>query len=213
MNEEKQIGAIMYTKSGQERDFFFGLSSNSPAMVVDSVRYVNDKETGETNAIISGLVDGEYVSEIIDPEFKEDMSADMLKFGSVIQYDTNKQKVKAAYYEGEKPALAAATLLCADGKSARTVKWNGGNVERNSVQRKTTYGTVQKIAGFTVTVNLPDYPYGTEADYFMADSTMVIIADTESKELKIGSFYDIMPDDRIFIRQRYNRIKDVVIYR
>ena len=213
VNEEKQIGAIMYTKPAQEKNFFFSLSSNSPVMIVDQTHTVYDKETDTSNTVISGFVDGEYVSEIIDPEFKKSMSADMLKFGSVIQYDTNKAMVKAAYYDGEQPAIAAATLLCADGKSAKTVKWNGGNVEQTAAHRKTTYGTVQKIAGFTVTVNLPDYPYGTEADYFMTESTRIIIAHMGSKQFETGSFYDIKPDDRIFIRQRYNRIRDVVIYR
>lgn len=213
VNEEKQIGAVMYTVTGQDKEFFFSISSNSPVMIVDGMHYVTDKDTGETNAVISGLVDGEYTSEIIDDEYIGKMNANMFKFGSVIQYDNNEAKVRAAYYEGEKPSLAAATLLCCDGMSAETVKWNGGNVEMTSSSRKTTYGTVQKIVGFTVTVNLPDYPYGTEADYFMNDSTQVIIADKDEKELKFATFYDIRPGDRIFIRQRYNRIRDVVIYR
>ena len=213
VNDEKQIGAIMYTKYGQDREFFFSLSSNSPVMIVDNTRYVTDKETGETNAIISGLVDGEYTSQIIDKDFLGSMNANMLKFGSVIQYDTNKTKVRAAYYEDEKPALAAATLLCADNISLKTIKWNGGNVEMLSAHRKTTYGTVQKIVGFTVTVDIPDYPYGTEADYFLNDSTEVIIANMDEKTLTHSSFYDIRPGDRIFIRQRYNRIRDIVVYR
>lgn len=213
VNEEKQIGAVMYTRSEIIKEFSFTLSSNSPVMIVESMRHVTDNETGETNAVISGLVDGEYTSEIIDPEFIGSMNSNMFKFGSAIQYATNKEKVRAAYYEGEKPAIAAATLLCADMVSPETVKWNGGNVEMLSAHRKTTYGTVQKIVGFTVTVNLPDYPYGSEADYFFSDSTEVIIADSNTEKLTHGNFYDIRPGDRIFIRQRYNRIRDVVIYR
>lgn len=213
VNEEKQIGAIMYTVPGQDKEFFFSLSSNSPVMIVDSMRRVTDSDTGETNTVISGLVDGEYTSEIIDDDYIGNMNANMFKFGSVIQYDDNEEKVRSAYYEGEKPSLAASTLLCCDGVSLETIKWNGGNVEMTSAARKTTYGTVQKIVGFTVTVNVPDYPFGTEADYFMSDSTQVIIADKEAKELKFATFYDIRPGDKIFIRQRYNRIRDVVIYR
>lgn len=212
-DEEKKLGAVMYTKYGQSKDYFFSLSAKSPCMIVDTVKYVKDDETGFTNAVISGLVDGEYTSEIIDEEFLPKMNSDMLKFGSVIQYDTNKDKVKAAYYEGEKPAVAAATLLCTDRKSAKTIKWNGGNVEMVSAGRKTTYGTVSRIAGFTVSVDLPDYPYGDSADYFLTDSTQVIIVNMTEKTMKIGDFYDILPQDRIFIRQRYNRIRDVVIYR
>lgn len=213
VNEEKQVGALMLTKYGQDKNFFFSLSSNSPVMIVENTRHVTDKETGETNAVITGLVDGEYVSEVIDEEFLGKMSANMLKFGSVIQYDDNESKVKAAYYEGEKPSLAAATLLCADGASAKTIKWNGGNVEMTSAHRKTTYGTVQKIVGFTVTVDVPDYPYGDCADYFMNESTEVIIADMSAKTFTHGTFYDIRPGDRIFIRERYNRIRNVIVYR
>lgn len=212
-DEEKKLGAIMYTKYGQSKDFFFSIGPKSPCMIVKDVKGITDPESGIEKTVISGLVDGEYTSEVIDESFLPKMSADMLKFGSVIQYDTNDAKVKAAYYEGEKPAIAAATLLCADRKSARTVKWNGGNVEMISAGRKTTYGTVSKIAGFTVTVDLPDYPYGDSADYFFNDSTSVIIVNQEEKTLEIGDFYDILPQDRIFIRQRYNRMRDVVIYR
>ena len=102
-------------------------------------------------------------------------------------------------------------------KTSKTVKWNGGNVEMTSAVRKTTYGTVNKVNGFTVTVNVPDYPYGADTNYmvnyFMSESERVIIVNAEDRTLKIGNFYDILPGDRIFIRQRYNRIKDVVIYR
>lgn len=213
VNEEKQIGAIMYTLYGQDREYFFSLTANSPVMIVDKVSKVYDSETGESNTVVSGIVDGEYTSEIINPDYLPDMNSNMLKFGSVFQYATNKEQVKAAYYEGETPAISSATLLCADKKSAETVKWNGGNVEMNSAGRKTTYGTVQKIVGFTVTVNLPDYPYGTEADYFLSESTQVIIANTAAETFTFGNFYDIRPDDRIFIRQRYNRIREIVVYR
>lgn len=216
-NEQNQLGAVMYTRYGQDEEFLYTVSGNSPVMIVDKTRYAVDEETGDMHTIISGLVDGEYTSQIIDEEYYKTMDPDATKFGSVIQYGDNSAMVDAAYYEGQKPALVAHTTLCVDNKTSKTVKWNGGNVEMTSAVRKTTYGTVNKVNGFTVTVNVPDYKYGADTNYmvnyFMSESERVIIVNAEDRTLKIGNFYDILPGDRIFIRQRYNRIKDVVIYR
>ena len=86
-----------------------------------------------------------------------------------------------------------------------------------SASKKTTYGTVVDIIGFTVKVDAPQYPNFIPEDpygyYFMNENTQVVIVSSDNKKLDIGTFYDIRPGDEIFIRQRYNRIKEVVIYR
>ena len=47
---------------------------------------------------------------------------------------------------------------------------------------------------------------------FIADTQEVVKIDSDEKKLDMGKFYDIQPGKKIFVRMRYDRIKDVVIH-
>ena len=213
VDEKKEIGAVMLTLYGQEKEIVYDVSTSSPVMVVDSVNVRIDKETGDETMYVSGIVNGEYTSVPFADEYRHLATGHTSMRGAVIQYGTNSSTLQSAYYEGETPGIAAITTLNVPGYSKKRILFNGGNVEMPSASKKTTYGTVKDVIGFTVTVSVPDYVHYDSADYFMDEDVLVIIVDKDENKLDIGSFYDIRPGDEIFIRQRYNKIKEVVLYR
>lgn len=182
-------------------------------MVVDSVNVRIDNETGTETTYVSGLVNGEYTPVPFAEEYQHLATGHTSMRGAIIQYGTNSSTLQAAYYEGETPGIAAISTLNVPGYNEKRILFNGGNVEMPSASKKTTYGTVNDVIGFTVNVSVPDYAHYDNADYFMDENVLVIIVDRSEKKLDIGNFYDIRPGDEIFIRQRYNKIKEVVLYR
>ena len=207
-DENGEIGAIYYNLTGQSREQVFSIDyASSKIMTIDKVVYKND-EDGNFRCSISGIVNNNYTSVYVDDSL---VRSDILKFGNVIQYTTNSSQVQAAHYEGENESIVRAILWCDFDSTSMQKLWNKTSIEQNSPKITTVYGTVLSVDKSKVRIRIPDNKNGYETDVFINDTQKVVKINREEKSLDIGTFYDIQPGRKIFVRMRYDKIKDVII--
>lgn len=207
-DENGEIGAIYYNLTGQPREQVFSIDyASSKIMTIDKVVYKNDEE-GNTRCSVSGIVNNNYTSIYVDNSLA---GSNILKFGNVIQYTTNSSQVQAAYYEDESESIVRAILWCDFNSTPMQKLWNKTSIQQNSPKITTVYGTVLSVDKSKVRIHIPDNENGYETDVFINDTQKVVKINREEKSLDIGTFYDIQPGRKIFVRMRYDKIKDVVI--
>ena len=228
-NENGEVGAVFYSLTGQLREQTFSIDlGSSKVMTIDRVINKNDKD-GITHCTISGIVNNNYTSVYVSDEFlASSKNRDMLKNGNVIQYVTNAAQVKAAHYEGQAEEIVSAILLCDTDKTPMKKQWNRTEVIQNSPKMTTVYGIVESIDNNRITISIPDcglresekdnitqvrFENGNKfAEVYVADTQKVIKVNKIQKAIDMGTFYDIQPGKKVFIRLRYDKVKDVVIY-
>lgn len=209
IDKNGEIGAVFYSLTGQTKELTYSMDyAANKVMIVDKTVYTTD-ESGVERCTLSGMVDGEYTSVYVSSEFLSSATnRNMLKYGNVVQYKTDSDRVKAAYYTGEPEEIVKARLWCDFATTKMRKLYNGSRVEQRSPKITTVYGTVTKIDNSKVSIAIEG---GEETDVFVADSQTVVKISADEKKLDAGTFYDIQPGKKIFVRMRYDRIKDVVI--
>ena len=210
INKNGEIGAVFYSLTGQTREIIYNLDyASSPVMVVDKVVYKTG-EDGVERCVVSGMENGSYTSVYVSDDFMSlSNNREMLRFGNIIQYQTNAAKVKAAYYDGEPEEIVKAILWCDFAQTHMNKLYNRSTIEQRSPKITTVYGTVKSIDNTKVTVELAG---GEETDVFITDTQGTVKIDADEKKLDASTFFDIQPGKKIFVRMRYDRIKDVVIH-
>lgn len=211
VDENGEIGAIFYSLPGRNRELTFSVDyAGSKIMTIHKVVYQND-EDGIEHCVVSGIVNNTYTSIYVDEEFlSSSANRDMLKFGNIIQYQTNSSMVQAAHYEGEKEAIVKAILWCDFSTTLARKLYNRSAIEQRTPKITTVYGTVISVDNTKVTISTPDGDV-TQTDVFIDDTQPVVKINKEEKSIDMGTFYDIQPGKKIFVRMRYDRIKDVMI--
>ena len=210
VDENGEVGAVFYSLTGQLREPVYSIDyAASKIMTIDKVAYTTD-EDGITRCTVSGIVDNNYTSVYVSDEFLTSASnKNMLKFGNVIQYQTDSARIQAAYYDGESAEIVKAILWCDFDTTFMRKLYNGSSVEQRSPKITTVYGTVLSVDNTKVSIGLRS---GEQTDVFIADTQEIVKIDSAEKKLDMGKFYDIQPGKKIFVRMRYDRIKDVVIH-
>lgn len=207
-DENGELGAIFYSLTGQERVETFSIDyASSKIMTVDKVAYKIDTDNNE-RCVVSGIVNNSYTSVYVNKEFMES-SSDILKFGNIIQYQTNSTQVQAAYYEEEPEEIVKAVLWCNFTDTPMRKLWNKTEIEQNSPKITTVYGTVMSVDNTKVRISVPNSSISDYTDVFINENQSVV--KINNKTLDMGTFYDIQPGKEIFVRMRYDKIKDVVI--
>ena len=107
-------------------------------------------------------------------------------------------------------------------------QWNRTEIIQNSPKMTTVYGIVESIDNTRVTISIPDCGIresekdsitqvlfdggGKFAEMYIAETQKVIKVNKEEKTTDMGTFYDIQPGKKVFLRLRYDKIKDAVVY-
>ncbi len=228
-DENGEVGAVFYSLTGQLREQTFSIDlGSSKVMTIDKVIYKNGDD-GNTHCTVSGIVNNNYTSVYVSDEFlSSSTNRNMLEHGNVIQYTTNSAEVKAAHYEGEAEEIVTAILLCDTDITKMKKQWNRTEIIQNSPKMTTVYGIVESVDNTRVTISIPDcglresekdsitqvyFEGGNKfAEIYVAETQKVIKVNKQEKTTDMGTFYDIQPGKKVFIRLRYDKIKDAVVY-
>jgi len=228
-DENGEVGAVFYSLTGQLREQTFSIDlGSSKVMTIDKVIYKNGDD-GNTHCTVSGIVNNNYTSVYVSDEFlSSSTNRNMLEHGNVIQYTTNAAQVKAAHYEGQAEEIVAAILLCDTDITKMKKQWNRTEIIQNSPKMTTVYGIVESIDNTRITISIPDcgirnsdlssitevYAEGGSkfTQIYVSETQKVIKVNKQEKTTDMGTFYDIQPGKKIFLRLRYDKIKDAVVY-
>ncbi len=213
VDENGEVGAVMYRVPRQTRYLTYPIDlASSKVLTIDKVSTKLDSE-GDAKTVVSGVCNNVYTSYFVNEELMATKAErDKLAFGNVIQFQTNAVKVDAAYYDGEAEEIMTVSLLCNPKKTAQRMLWNQTEIQQNSPKITEVFGTVTAINETQVTVSVPDGKDKKEAEIFLGDTQKVIRVEQGSEKVNMGTFYDIKPGQKIFVRLRYNRVRDVVLY-
>lgn len=224
-----EVGAVFYSLTGQLREQTFSIDlGSSKVITIDKVIYKND-EDGNNHCTVSGIVNNNYTSVYVSDEFlASSTNRNMLEHGNVIQYTTNAAQVKAAHYEGQAEEIVTAILLCDTDITKMKKQWNRTEIIQSSPKLTTVYGVVESIDNTRVTISIPDcglreseqdkftevyFDGGNKyTEIYVPETQKVIKVNKEEKTTDMGTFYDIQPGKKVFLRLRYDKIKDAVVY-
>ena len=210
-----EVGLILYSVVGQTKELEYSVSgSSSPSMIIEKVRYTNDYD-GVARPEVIGLVNGEYKSYFLADEIiKNKTLMSKIKFGNVILFELNSQEVNFAEYEGDLKIAAAMVILDRDNEKYRQ-KWDNSKVYSPSAGLTTSLGFVSDIdSTMRIVLNLPgnEPALGNEMPYYFVPSDVIVRINNETNKLEIVPFENIAIGEKLFVRQRYNVIRDTVVY-
>ena len=215
VNEKGEIGVLLYRVPGQKKTLEYSVSNASNnVMVIEKVTVASDDD-GIWRTRLTGIVNGEYQSFWISDEIKNDVSIfSKLKFGNVIQFATNAAEVKFAAFEGVEEIKELAVLLNTDSIKYQQ-RWNGSKVLISEAARTTTVGTVNEIgADGRLLLDLPDNNelFGKQMPFYVTSSVNIIRVNKDTQRVELIAYEQIKPTDKVFVRQRYNVIKEIVVF-
>lgn len=215
VNEKGEIGALLYRVPGQKKTLEYSVSTaSSKVMVIEKVSDAADKD-GIWHTRVTGIVNGEYESYWLSDEIKNDVSVySKLKFGNVIQFATNSDEVKFASFDGVEEIKELAVLLNTESYKYQQ-RWNGSKVLISEAARTTTVGTINEIgADGRLLLDLPDNDevIGQQMPFYVTSSVNIIRANKDNKKAELIEYAQIKPTEKVFVRQRYNVIKEIVVF-
>ena len=215
VNEKGEIGVLLYRVPGQKKTLEYSVSNaSSNVMVIEKISDAIDEE-GIWHTRVTGIVNGEYKSYWISDDVKNNSSVySKLRFGNVIQFTTNSDEVKFAKFEGVEEIKELAVLLNTDSFKYQQ-RWNGSKVLISEAARTTTVGTVNEIgADGRLVLNLPDNDevFGKQMPFYVTGSANILRANKDTHKIELIDYAQIKPTDKVFVRQRYNVIKEILVF-
>ena len=215
---EDGVAKAVYCKSTSPRYITYDTKVivdkvNSPVMLIDKVRYT--EIDGETRMCVSGYVDSRYVTVPVSYELEEktDSKKD-LKKGTIIQYETNYADINRAETSDELEVMWVYNVLHDFNITTRGLyrMWENTYIESNNAGIGTIFGVVTDVSFpyFTVSYNDENgneksatLQIGTQTQTYSYDRNGSIWKETDQREVQLGEI--------LFIRTRYNRIREIVI--
>lgn len=186
---------------------------NSPIMLIDKVK--DPFVDGETRLCVSGYVDAEYKTVVVSEELASDPAAIRgLKRGAIIQYETNYAEIERAETSDELEVMWVYNTLH-DFNITTTGfyrKWDNTYIESNNAGLGTIFGVVTDVKFPYFTISYEDQngnaknatlQIGTQPLYYSFDMETMLWEEIDQRE--------IQPGETLFIRTRYNRLREVVI--
>lgn len=195
---------IMTTSAGYK--YLFD-SANDPLMLITEVNSKTDDE-GDAHLVITGYVDGELEDVFVRDELeKNSESADNLKPGSFIQYKMNTNELKYAETADNLHCLILfKTFFNFDDEFTDEILWNNESIEQTNAIMRTLRGTITYVEDKNVIINVN----GTEYPIVLTDYTTVLEY-SSSDSVKPLTCDDLSEGQRVFVRQRYNNTREIII--
>lgn len=222
--ENKQVGAVvatpatesMFADDDQLKTYLD--TTNSPVMLIEkSSIMLNDK--GEEYFAVSGYVGRNYKEVLVSDTITKTAAAKKdLKAGNVIQYDTNDLVTeKAIYSDYDKVMVIYRKIFECDEKDQETFQtWNYGTDYNVNASISAAFGVVSEYDLPYLTLRLNrDNGEGvlldTEAPFVLTGGTAVLSYNKAAGVVEVKRLEDITVGQKVFIRQRYNNTREVII--
>ena len=187
---------------------------NSPVMYIESVR-TQCTEDDVWYTVIRGYQNKEYTEVLVSDTLSSNPETmKQLVPGAVIQYEVNyPDQERALTIDDDRVMIMYAVLFNCNNKSADLYQnWNYTEIFNQKAMITTTFAQVNDISEETFYATFTKGAYGTVTTPFVIyDGSFVLKYDTETKKFTVGNRYDIAPGQKVFIRERYNNLREVVI--
>ena len=181
--------------------------ANDTLMLITDASYKVD-EAGEIKLVLSGYTDGK-IEEVFVRDVLENNSEPLenLKPGALIQYKMNTEELKyAETADNTHCMILFRTLVDFTQPFADEILWNGEQVEQTNSVMRTLKGTVTYVDGPNVIIDVD----GTEWPVVLTDYASVVeYSDEDSMQTLTTD--DLAEGQRVFIRQRYNNTREIII--
>ena len=181
---------------------------NSPVMIIESVGGTTNAD-GETYSVVRGYVGKKYVEEVVPDNY----ARDVFRRGVVIQYETN-QIVLDRAYSSDYDRMIASYVVLADlsvNNPISFIEWNYGNIRTHNASICTSVGTVKRKDLPCIIADVEKNGSMTEIPYVLNGGTVVLTYDREERKVSVCTQEDINIGDVVFIRQRYNSVREIII--
>ncbi len=188
-------------------------------VVIDRVNspilYINDisqklADDGELYTCIEGYQDGEPMSILLSETLKPNSEpASNLKPGIAIQYEDNKYLLERAETSDEPLQLVLfKTVHDFTKQQSPYIDWNYGGVKTSRAQITTLCGPVSAATENYCVVETGNEPYS----FTMHQYTMFLRYDASENEFILEKIGAVNSGQNVFVRQRYQNTREVVIY-
>ena len=181
--------------------------ANDTLMIITDVSYKVDDE-GEIKLMLSGYTDGK-IEEVLVRDVLENNSEPLenLKPGALIQYKMNTEELKyAETADNIHCMILFRTIVDFTQPFADEILWNGEQVEQTNSVMRTLKGTITYVDGPNVIIDVD----GTEWPVVLTDYASVVeYNDVDSMRTLTAD--DLAEGQRVFIRQRYNNTREIII--
>ena len=213
VSKNGEIGAIMYRTVRDPQFITFTINkANSPVMVVDKIVTVLGKNN-EQRSKLTGISAGEYVSVLLSSNITSNVQQmSKLVLGNVIQYQTNKTELAYAENATKEEEIAVFNVLVDNNNRVYKQSWNYTDVYSMESDITTSLGLVSAFDGYRITISMADNRKDKEVPFYTSTKQKVVSVNLKNKTLSIITPSEISNGQVMFVRQRYNRIRDVVVY-
>ena len=141
-----------------------------------------------------------------------------MKAGNIIQYDTNDLVTeKAMYSDYDKVMVIYRKIFdCNEGDQETFQTWNYGTKYNANASISTAFGVVSEydLPYLTLRINR-DNGEGilddSEVPFVLTGGTAILSYDKSARVVKTKRLEDIAVGQKVFIRQRYNNVREVII--
>mgnify|MGYP004614219151 CR=1 FL=1 len=194
--------------------------TNSPVMLIDkSSVQLNANEDGSEYLVLSGYVGKKYTQVLVSDTISSNSNAwKDLKPGNVIQYETNDvilERAKTSDYD--KVMVIYSKLFDCNQINQETFQtWNYKNNINVNASISTAYGVISEYDLPYLTVRLNrNLASGQERDVevpmVLSGGTAVLRYEGSNKKAELLRIEDLAVGQKVFIRQRYNNVREVII--
>ncbi len=208
LKEDMKAGAVVITTTLPKHVFAPKISlANSNVMLIDKkTTALNDE--GDTRTFLEGWVNGEYIKIKVDPDLSVRASflKDCVK-GNMIQYEMNEQETGCASEDETEEVLLLYKIIF-DGSDEEKRTFDRFEVEMTNCEIGTSYGTVSYADGETLLLTF-NGKNGTT--FTLDDSISIFELNKASGKIQKISIRDIEKGAKVFLRQRYQRVKEILV--
>ncbi|MEE1013570.1 MAG: hypothetical protein U0L92_04575, partial [Clostridia bacterium] len=181
---------------------------NNPVMLIESVG--KQLVDGESLTYVTGWQNGEVVTVTVADTLEENSDdRNLLQAGMLIQYLTNTEERSRAETSAEPEKMILFRTIEDFNRSSipNYQKWNYMNNENSNAKIRVISGTVAAYDLPNMLVNC-----GANAAVSVDDGVNVICWNNKTKTAEKATIHDIMLNERVFVRTRYNVTKDIYIF-
>ena len=185
---------------------------NSPVMLIEKARSIVNEDGVEYMAL-EGYSGKNEVSVLVSNTLSTAAKRDF-RAGVVIQYETNKIDTGRAKTSDDDLVMVVYQVLidCNDKSTEPFQLWNYYDVFANNAPICTSYGVVDSINIPNMLVSLtrlsqPDF----KAPFVLGSGVTVLRYNCANNTVKQAVLEDIQVGQKVFVRQRFNNVRDVII--
>ena len=136
-----------------------------------------------------------------------------MRAGAVIQYETNDVLLERAEYSGDDRVMAAYVKMfdCTDETASYFRKWDHSTTSMPNAPIGTVYGCVERYQMPQMVVSTLQNGTETEAPLLIDDGAVVMRYNRGKDKIELLRHEDINAGQEVFIWQRYNNTRMVII--